>query len=281
MELTKVFSVSRNGYRQHVAAAKQQVRAKQIAVIAEIKNINNDRHLKVYGSPRMTSELNARGYDVSENTVAKLMRGNDVRAKRMHSFKPPKTTVVDKNAKFRPNLLKDQVSTRFGQHLIADITYIPTKEGTMYLSVVLDRFSRLNVGWELTGSMPAAIVVKSLENALKNWRIDTHSAMFHSDRGSQYTSDLASSWLETRGFERSMSGKGNCYDNANCESFFSSLKAEILPHCGYFQSKEEARREIYAYIESFYNTRRRHSSLGMLSPLQFFKLHEKILANSA
>ena len=236
-----------------------------------MKRINNDPDLKCYGSPRMTMELNALGYAISENTTARLMRKHGIKAKRKWGYKPPKTTTADPKARYNDNLIKEVSPTSFGQQLVADITYIPTKEGWLFLSVVMDLYTRLIVGWETSGTMPASLVTQSLENTLYNWSVNTQEATFHSDRGSQYSSHLVRRWLHRRGIAQSMSDKGNCYDNAHCESFFASLKAECLPESGYFASRDEARRKLFGYIEGFYNTRRRHSSLKYLSPIQFYQ----------
>ena len=279
-ELTEVFEVSRSAYQKHLKAQEKAPALDFTLLFAEMKRINNDPKLKVYGSPRMTEELYKRGFNISENTVAKLMREHGISSKRKNAFKPPKTTVVDKKARYSPNLLKDKATTRFGEYLVADITYIPTKEGWLYLSVVIDLHTRLVVGWETSGAMPASLVTGSLENATARWDINTRTAIFHSDRGCQYTSNLVREWLKVRGTTQSMSGKGNCYDNAACESFFSSLKAEVMPECGYFNTRLEARHYLFEHIESFYNTRRLHSSLDYRSPLEFYHITEKALAKA-
>lgn len=279
-ELTSVFEVSRAAYRRHLETLKKPVSLDAKRLIAEMKQINNDRKLKSYGSPRMTQELNDRGFKISENTVAKLMVEHGIRSKRKYAYKPPKTTVADPKAQYSKNLITGTCPIRFGSQLVADITYIPTKEGWLYLSVVIDLYTRLVVGWETSGTMPAELVRDSLENATQRWGIDTKNAVFHSDRGSQYTSNLVRKWLKDRGINQSMSGKGNCYDNAACESFFSSLKAELIPECGYFGSRLEARHYLFEHIEGFYNTRRLHSSLGYRSPLDFYLNNQKTLAQA-
>ena len=229
----------------------------------------------------MTQELNALGYKVSENTVAKLMKENAIESKRKWSYKPPKTTTTDKNAKYNDNLIKENPATQFGEQLVADITYIPTKKGWLYLSVIIDLYTRVVVGWETSERMAATLVRDTLENATGKWSINTRETIFHSDRGSQYTSHLVRKWLWQRGVKQSMSKKGYCYDNAHCESFFSSLKAECLPPTGYFETRAEARQTIFGYIEGFYNTRRRHSALNYISPIKFYQNNKKQFALSA
>jgi len=275
-EVCNAFSVSTSGYRHHVSDKMTSQRANQIRLIAEMKAIHNDQKLKSYGSPRMTTELQSRGFDCSENTVAKLMHENSLVAKGAKTFKPPKTTTVDKTAKYSPNKLENQSSNHFGEILIADITYIPTKEGWLYLSVIIDLYSRAVLGYETSGAMPASIVTKALNQAVDTWAIPRGLSTFHSDRGSQYTSKELRKELDKHAFQQSMSTKGNCYDNATCESFFSGFKRELLPDCGYFNSRQEAKEAIFEHIESFYNTRRRHTSLDNLSPYDFIKQQNQL-----
>ena len=253
-----------------------QQRANQIRLVAEMKAIHNDPKLKAYGSPRMTAELHSRGFECSKNTVAKLMQENGLVAKGAKTFKPPKTTTVDKSAKYSSNRLENQKATHFGEVLIADITYIPTKEGWLYLSVIIDLFSRAVLGYETSGAMPASIVTKALNKAVNDWSIPRGLSIFHSDRGCQYTSRELREELNKHAFAQSMSAKGNCYDNATCESFFSGFKRELLPDCGYFNSRDEAKEAIFEHIESFYNTRRRHTSLGNLAPYEFIKQQSQL-----
>ena len=246
-----------------------------------MKTINKDSEMKCYGSPRMAKELQAQGVSISENTTAKLMNKHQIRARRKWGYKPPKTTTPDPTAKYNKNLIKDNAPTSFGQQLVTDITYIPTQEGWLYLSVMIDLYSRLVVGWESSATMPASLVTKTLDNATYNWSINTREAIFHSDRGSQYSSKKVRKWLKSNKMQQSMSHRGNCYENAHCESFFASLKAECLPESGYFSSRAEARMRIFTYIDGFYNTRRRHSSLNYLSPLDFYhqSLNQLVLAS--
>ena len=252
-----------------------QARLTKIKLIAEIKTIHNDKKLRVYGSPRMTSELQDRGFECCENTVAKLMKELGIEARRAKPFKP-KTTKVDHSARYCDNKLQSQQASRFGETLVSDITYIRTKEGWLYLAVVMDLFSRAIIGHQTGTAMPAQIVTRSLEQGVSDWRLETKKTTFHSDRGTQYTSKELRDQLESFGMAQSMSGKGNCYDIASCESFFSSLKRELIPDSGYFESRREARLALFEHIEGFYNTRRKHTSLGNLSPVQFLELHSNL-----
>lgn len=267
--------MSRSGFQHYNSDKMTQSRLTKLKLITEIKSIHSDKKLRVYGSPRMTSELHDRGFDCSENTVAKLMREIGIEARRSKPFKP-KTTKVDHSAKYSSNKLENQQASRFGETLVSDITYIRTKEGWLYLAVVMDLFSRAIIGHQTGSAMPAEIVTRSLEQGVSDWMLETHLTTFHSDRGTQYTSQKLRDQLESFGMSQSMSGKGNCYDNASCESFFSSLKRELMPDCGFFESRREARLAIFEHIEGFYNTRRKHTSLGNLSPIQFLRLHSEL-----
>jgi len=280
-ELTRLFQVSRAGYRSYAKSPEKQPKAQEIEIVAAMKSINKDHEMKCYGSPRMAVELKAQGFKISENTTAKIMRKYEIRARRKWGYKPPKTTYPDPEAKYNKNLIKDKPPTNFGQQFVTDITYIPTQEGWLYLSVMIDLYSRLVVGWETSATMPATLVTKTLDNATYNWSINTREAIFHSDRGSQYSSKKVRKWLKRNKMEQSMSHKGNCYENAHCESFFASLKAECLPDSGYFSTRAEARTRIFTYIEGFYNTRRRHSALDYHSPLDFYNLSQNQLVLAA
>lgn len=218
----------------------------------------------------MTIELRLRGYSCSQNRVARLMAQHGIEAYHKTAFRP-KTTCQDPTKKPAPNLLKDRdPASSPGEVLINDITYVATKEGWSYLAVTLDLYSRKVLGWHLADSMETSIVIKAAEKAL-SLNIIGPGSLYHSDRGSQYTSFTMRKWIENHQLECSMSATGYCYDNATCESFFASLKREAFPENCVFETKAEARRAIFSYIESFYNNRRIHSSLGNQSPDEFIE----------
>lgn len=242
-----------------------------------MKKINNDSKLRAYGSPRMTVELHSRGYEICENTAARWMQEISISAKVSKPFRP-KTTKPDRGAKYSPNLIKGKKPYHFGEILISDITYLRTKQGWMYLAVVIDLHSRAVLGWKLDNRMPASLITRSLEEAVRKWQLDTRKTIFHSDRGSQYTSHKLRKLLKKLKMTQSMSGKGNCYDNAACESFFSTFKRELLPECGYFEQPFRVQAAVFEHIEGFYNTRRRHSSLGMMSPIEFINQNKSAVA---
>jgi putative transposase len=223
-----------------------------------------------YGSPRMTAELNARGHACTENTVAKLMKGHGIRAKAARRF--VRTTDSRHSLPVAGNLLARQFSPS-GPNVAwsADITYIPTADGWLYLAVVEDLFSRMIVGWSMDSTMTSRLVVDALGMAVGR-RLPAEGLVAHSDRGSQYASEHYQLLLKRHGISCSMSGVAQCWDNAPVESFFASLKKELVHHEAY-TTRAEARASIFEYVEAFYNRARRHSSLGFLSPVEFERAH--------
>jgi putative transposase len=211
-------------------------------------------------------ELNAREYGCSENTVAKLMKLHGIRAKTPKRF--VRTTDSNHQLPIAENLLaRDFDPSGPNESWSADITYIPTREGWLYLAVVEDLFSRMIVGWSMDETMESRLVVDALEMAIHRRR-PLAGLLTHSDRGSQYASDHYQRVLSSEGIMCSMSEVGPCWDNAPVESFFGRLKCEIAPG-EMFDTREQAKAEIFEYVEVFYNRVRRHSSLGFLSPVEF------------
>jgi putative transposase len=219
-----------------------------------------------YGSPRIHAELAARGEACSVNTVAKLMRDNDIRAKSARKFRC--TTDSNHPLPVAANVLARQFDPEGpNESWVADITYVPTREGWLYLAVVEDLYSRKVVGWSMAATLESRLVVDALEMAVQR-RLPDEGLVAHSDRGSQYASDHYQSLLGKHGITCSMSGVAQCWDNAPAESFFASLKKELVHHEDY-QTREEARASIFEYIEVFYNNQRLHSSLGYLTPAAY------------
>ncbi|OWK39191.1 Mobile element protein [Fimbriiglobus ruber] len=224
-----------------------------------------------YGSPRMTAELTAREYACSENTVVKLMREHGIRANIPRRF--VRTTDSNHRLPVADNLLARNVDPSGpNTSWSADITDIPTREGWVYLAVVEDLFSRRIVGWSMDPTMESRLVVDALERAVARRRPGA-GLLAHSDRGSQYASDHYQRVLAAAGITCSMSGVGQCWDNAPVESFFGSLKRELAPPGNLFHTHEQARAEIFEYIEAFYNRVRRHSALGYVSPKEFERMY--------
>lgn len=236
----------------------------------EIRRVHADAQTRCYGSPRMARELAARGLEVSENRVARLMRVEGIAARARRPFRP-KTTTADGAATPSPNHLAERgIPENPGEVLVSDITYVATREGWRYLAVVIDLFSRAVVGWAVSESLATGVVLAATRRATSSFDLRP-GAIFHSDRGCQYTSAAMRARLRDLGLRQSMSAQGYCYDNAACESFFASLKAECFPEDGVFGSGQHARSAIFEYIETFYNRRRLHSSLGYIPPHAFLE----------
>jgi transposase InsO family protein len=221
---------------------------------------------RVYGSPRIHGILSGTDPDVSLSKVERLMKSNDIRSKTKKKFKA--TTDSNHNLKIVPNhLMQDFTAQRPDQVWVSDITFVPTKEGPLYLCTVLDAFSRKIVGWTLESNMRAEMVKRAIEKAYKT-REAADYLIFHSDRGVQYASNLVRDFLESRKAIRSMSRRANCWDNALMESFYGRFKVEHMFWESY-STHEEARRKIFEWIEIEYNRKRAHTALGNVSPSQF------------
>ena len=272
-ELCDAFGLSRSAYYNWKQARASVRSIQDRAILKEIRMVHSHRHMKAYGSPRMTAELNARGIACGRHRVARIMREQGIFVRSRKAFRP-RTTRVDKTARIAPNhLAKAEAPKVPGQQLVSDITYLRTKEGWLYLSIVVDLFTRAIVGWDLSDSLAAQSVGKAIQKAHEN-RSMPKGCLFHSDRGCQYTSDHVREKLG-QWVQQSMSAKGYCYDNAFAETCFATIKAEMLPDNQIFESKLDAHRVVFDYIETFYNRIRRHSSLGQISPLQFLQLYKQ------
>jgi len=234
-------------------------------LLLEIKRIHAQSK-GVYGSPRIQAELASEGRHVGRNKVARLMRLERLRGCPKRRFRV--TTKRDPSHAVAKNLLQQNFSAAApNQRWVADITYISTHQGSIYLAVVLDLYSRRIVGWSMSCWMNRRIVVDALRMAI-NARQPEGKLIHHSDRGGQYTSDDFRNELTKHGIEASMSSTGNCYDNAVAESFFGLLKRERVNRVRY-RTREEARADVFEYIEVFYNRKRRHGFLGNISPAEF------------
>jgi transposase InsO family protein len=214
----------------------------------------------------MHAELLDQGHGCCVNTVARVMREAGIRAKCPRPFR--RTTDSDHDSPVADNLLDRQFeASRPNERWGADITYIPTREGGLYLAAVEDLFSRMVVGWAMDATMTSRLVVDALGMAVTR-RLPEGELMAHSDRGSQYASEHYQRMLGEAGIVCSMSRKANCWDNAPMESFFATLKKELVHHEDY-ATREQAKASIFEYIEAFYNRKRRHSTLECVSPADF------------
>ena len=227
-----------------------------------------ERSKQTYGSPRILRDLKADGVCCGRHRVARLMRQAGMQAVAAPHFRV--TTDSKHSLPLAENLLgRDFVAPEANVKWASDITYIWTKEGWLYLAVVLDLFSRRIVGWSMQPSLNRSIVLDALQAALSQ-RQTGQAILHHSDRGSQYASGEYQQMLREQGIQCSMSRKGNCWDNAPVESFFGTLKQELVHRCS-FATRQHARQEVFDYIEVWYNRQRRHSALGYLSPEEFEK----------
>jgi transposase InsO family protein len=269
--MCRVLTVSRSGYYAWRIRPVSQREMANRELVEKIKAVHEDSW-ETYGSPRVYQELKAQGISCGENRVARLMQIHDIRAKQVKRKKM--TTKANAAHPVAPNLLNGNFTAeRPDEKWLADISYIPTAEGWLYLAVIMDLFTRLIVGWSMAARMTSPLVEAALEMALQQ-RQPPPGLLHHSDRGSQYTGKDYQTLLKSNIIEVSMSGAGNCYDNAPIESLFGTLKTELVHHRAY-RTREEAKSDIFFYIEGFYNRRRRHSALGYLCPVDFELVHQQ------
>jgi transposase InsO family protein len=239
-------------------------------LLAEIIKIHKESRGN-YGSPRITRELRKKGIVVNKKTVAEIMKENGIQAKHKKKFKA--TTDSNHNLPVAKNHLKRNFKAKKPNHAwVSDITYLRTEEGWLYLAAFIDLFSRKVVGWSMSERMTADLVVNAFRMALFRQKRKAPN-LVHSDRGSQYASDAFRKELNAHRCKQSMSRKGDCWDNAVAESFFGTLKTELV-HNEKYKTREDARLSVFDYIETFYNRRRLHSYLNYLSPEEFEKSME-------
>jgi len=264
--MARVLAVSRSGYYRWRTGGGPGPRARARADLdARVRELFH-RHRGRYGAPRLTEELRELGHPCDEKTVAGSLRRQGLRARAARRFKA--TTNSRHNLPVAPNLLEqDFTAAKANEKWVQDITYLWTEQGWLYLAVVLDLHSRQVVGWAMSDRMKAALVCDALRMALFR-RGMPRGVIVHSDRGSQYCSGAFHALLSKHALVCSMSRRGDCYDNACAESFFHSLKVE-LTHGERYLTREQARHEVFEYIETYYNRIRRHSALGHISPAAF------------
>jgi transposase InsO family protein len=264
--MCRVLEVSKSGYYASLDRPPSE-RQKHRAEMAELIKLLEEENDGVYGSPRMQRALLAHGERVCENTVARIMKAEGISARTKRKF-VPRTT--DSNHEYlpAPNLLDRNFTAEMpNQKWAADITYIPTDEGWLYLAAVIDLCSRKIVGWSMADHMKVELVSDALKMALAR-RKPPAGLLHHSDRGVQYACEDYQHLLASSGIVCSMSGRGDCYDNAVMESFWATLKTERVHH-EHYATREQARGSIFEYIEVFYNRKRLHSSLDYQSPESF------------
>ena len=266
----QVLRVSRAGFYRWLKRGISRQATTRLALTKEIDLIHKDSRGN-YGSPRVQKALKKKGIHHNHKTVEKIMKENGIRAKRKKKFK----VTTDSNHKLpvAENVLNRQFQTEERDKVwVSDITYVSTEEGWLYLAVFIDLYSRKVLGWSMSSWINSELVLNAFRMAIAK-RGHKVSPLVHSDRGSQYASDLFVDELKLRSCDQSMSRKGNCWDNAVAESFFSTLKTELI-HQEKFKTKKEAEVKIFDYVEIFYNKQRLHSTLNYMTPEEFETLNQ-------
>ena len=270
--LCRVLEVSRSGFYAWRSRGPSETQTRRATLTEQVARIHAEAKAR-YGSPRMHAELVGRGHDCCVNTVARVMRQAGIAAKTRRKFR--QTTDSNHPHPVAENVLDRQFDpAEPNASWVADVTYVPTREGWLYLAVVVDLFSRLVVGWSMAATMTSRLVVDALEMAVARRPEGSSGLVAHSDRGSQYASEHYRRRLKQERITCSMSRRGNCWDNAPMESFFASLKKELV-HDEDYATRDEATASIFEYIEVFYNRVRRHSTLGYVAPAEFERTHNQ------
>jgi putative transposase len=262
--MSRVMQVSRSGFYAW-AVRRPCPRALEDVQLAEQVQVIHQQSRGTYGCPRIHAELVAHGVQIGHNRVARLMRQNSIRGVSRRRWTT--TTVRDRAALAAPDLVKRDFRAQGPNQLwVADITYIPTWAGFLYLAVVLDAWSRRVVGWAFAGHLRVELVLAALEMAIR--RRQPLRVIHHSDHGSQYTSLAFGNRCRQAGVRPSMGSVGDAYDNAMCESFFATLECELLDRVR-LRTREEAELAVFEFIEGWYNGHRRHSALDYQSPMEY------------
>ena len=263
--MCRVLKVSASGYYAWLGRPMSRRAREDRRLVQAIKEIHQEKR-GVYGSPRVHAELVSKGMHHGRKRVARLMRESGIRAKQNKKYKA--TTDSKHCYPVSPNLLQRNFKAKGpAQKWLADITCIPTREGWLYLAAILDLYSKLIVGWSMSGRMTSELVLDALEMAV-GCRQPEPGLIHHSDRGGQYASAVYQRALRSHGMICSMSRKGDCWDNAPMESWFHTLKTELTFHENYW-TWDQAKADIFEYIEVFYNRNRLHSALGYMTPTQY------------
>ena len=262
--MCRLLGVSTSGYYAWHGRAPSAHADSDAALLERIREIHRISR-ETYGAPRIHAELTAQGHAVSRKRIARLMRNAGLAG--ISRRKGTRTTVRDARARAAADLVERNFTAEAPDQLwVADITYIPTWAGFLYLAVVLDVFSRRVIGWSMANHLRTRLVLDALDMAL--WQRRPDGVVHHSDQGSQYTSIDFGNRCRVAGVRPSTGSVGDCYDNAMCESFFATLECELLDRRR-FRSHAEARMAVFEFIEGWYNPHRRHSAIGYLSPINY------------
>ena len=264
-KLCCILKVSTSGYYDWKARSESKRSKHNRYLLKEIVRVHEESK-QIYGSIKTWKAINAQGIKCGKNQIARLRKANGIESKRRRRFK---VTTKSKNVKhIAPNRLNQYFhSSQANKVWVGDVTFIATRSGWLYLAILLDLYSRKVIGWSMSNRNDQHLVLNALNMAMQR-RMPSPGLVHHTDRGSVYSSDEYRNRLAVRGCVSSMSRSGNCYDNAVAESFFSSLKNE-LTYKNIFKTRDQARSEIFKYIEIFYNRKRIHQSLNYLTPEQF------------
>lgn len=266
--LCRILSVSSSGYYDWKGRPVSNKVRRDESLKIKVRISHAESH-GIYGSPRIYQDLKAQGESVARKRVARLMQEEQIVARAVKVFK--RTTIADPTLPVASNLLaQDFRATAPNQRWVSDITYIRTQQGWLYLAMIMDLYSRVIVGWAMDKHMTVELVADALVMAMSRRKTGA-GLILHSDRGCQYAAKDYQLMLSERGIRCSMSGRGNCYDNAAAESFFHSLKTEWVHHYKY-ATRQEAKASLFEYIEMFYNRKRRHSYVNQMAPMQFEEL---------
>lgn len=263
--MCRLLGVSTSGFYDWLKRSPSQRAVEDKIYLRQIKNIHRDV-METYGSPRMHAELVAQGYEIGRGRVERLMSSNGIQAKqarrnkRVYKLRGAQVSVGNR-------LNREFYASAPNQKWVSDITFIETREGWLYLAIVLDLFSRAVVGWSMSKTINGQLVKDALAMAVEH-RVVESPVLVHSDQGSQYTANAYHQTLLDYGMVCSMSRKGECHDNAVAESFFHSLKTELV-YGEKYQTRAEAKQSVFKYIELFYNRKRRHSYLNYQAPLVY------------
>jgi putative transposase len=272
--MCRVLQVSRSGYYAWSKRPAAERRRQDQRLMLEVAAIHAESRGR-YGSPRVHAELRQRGQRIARKRVARLMRAAGLRARERRRFRC--TTDSGHAMAIKDNLLARRFAVSApNRGWVSDITYLWTLEGWLYLAIVLDLFSRRVVGWSLSERLERGLALDALSMALEG-RQPSGAMLHHSDRGSQYASQQYQQLLAAHGILSSMSRKGNCWDNAVAESFFATLKIELV-YQTQWRTRQEAKSALFEYIELFYNRQRSHSALGYLCPNEFEQRHHDPVA---
>jgi transposase InsO family protein len=268
--MCRILNVSRSGYYQWTRRGKSERKKRRERLKQQISRIFLESR-RLYGSPKITQVLRRQGVRVSEKTIARIMKELGLKSRTVKKYKA--TTNSKHNLPVYDNVLNQQFTAQApNQVWMADITYVPTGEGWLYVASIMDLYTRKIIGWHTSDRMTKELVLQALDQAYSRGR-PKGEVLHHSDRGSQYASHEYQQRLQKYGMKGSMSRKGNCYDNACIESFHSVLKKELV-YLEKFRTRKEAQSKIFEYIEFFYNRKRVHSAIGYLTPVQCEQMYD-------